>query len=412
MEAVMVYHCPNLIMENNLFIQPLITHLHVYNDATEPASIANCIFGESTRHKVHIPFVSIGQSGHDNCFYVRLSQYDRKLFAKDRDGLTLAEYRAAQGKSDSLVANPHMPGALGFRQGWQQIENNDFDGLFAANPRIVLRGIGLQPEAFRDFHFWKGWPYDQQWAVQVMEKLDTAESLVQGGKDDAALAAYVELAGKAPMTDRLKTDVLDCAAQCAVRLRDYDRAMELAKSIPLGPFAVRRKMAILVEQKKFAELIESFSNQALGGRAPDTSWICPEDEMVMADAFYYRALAYAESADLKAAEEDMRTMVTKEGRLNYTPGDTVLAVAWKRLGDFYRTQLRDDAKALNAYRKTLEMKDNPEIHGQLEAAAEEVRKLEGRQSSLRRVPPGVRFVARETVHEAAPFSRRYPESTP
>lgn len=376
MEAVMVYHCPNLIMENNVFIQPLITHLHVYNDATEPARVANCVFGENTRHKVHIPFVSIGRSGHNNCFYVRLSQYDRKLFTKGRGGLTLGEYRETRGNSDSLVASPHMLGALGFRQGWQQIENGDFDGLFATNPRIVLRGIGPEPEAFRDFHFWNGWPYDKQWAEKVAAKLDAAEALAKGGKDDEALAAYAKLAGKAPMTDRLKTDVLDRAAQCAVRLKDYDRAMELAKCIPLEPFAVRRQMAILVEQKKFAELVKSFSNQAMGGRDPHLSWICPEDEMVMADALYYRAIAYAESGDLKAAEDDMRTMVTKGSRLGYSPGDTVLAVAWKRLGDFYRTRLRDDAKALDAYRKALEMKSNPEIRDVFDAATDEVRKME------------------------------------
>ena len=71
-------------------------------------------------------------------------------------------------------------------------------------------------------------------------------------------------------------------------------------------------------------------------------------------------------------------MVTKGNPLDYTPGDTVLAVAWKRLGDFFRTRLRDDAKALDAYRKALETKSNPEIRDELEAAAEEVRKREGR----------------------------------
>jgi tetratricopeptide (TPR) repeat protein len=135
-------------------------------------------------------------------------------------------------------------------------------------------------------------------------------------------------------------------------------------------------MAILVEQKKFAELIKSFSNEAMGGAAPQTSWICPEDETVMADALYYRGIAYAEMGDLQAAEADLRTMVTKGNPLDYTPGDTVLAVAWKRLGDFYRTKLRDDAQALDAYRKALETKSNPAIRDELEAAAAYARKLE------------------------------------
>jgi hypothetical protein len=44
------------------------------------------------------------------------------------------------------------------------------------------------------------------------------------------------------------------------------------------------------------------------------------------------------------------------------------------LGDFYRTRLKDEAKALDAYRKALEIKSNPEISDELEAAAEEVKK--------------------------------------
>ena len=31
----------------------------------------------------------------------------------------------------------------------------DFDAFFATNPELTRRGIGLQPEAFRDFHFTK-----------------------------------------------------------------------------------------------------------------------------------------------------------------------------------------------------------------------------------------------------------------
>ena len=375
MEATMFHHCAGMRVEHCVFISPLITHIHVYNHATEPASVTHCIFGENTRHKVHICFVHLapGTIGADNCFYTRWPETERLVI----NNMTLPEYRARVGDTGSFVANPQMPGALGFRQGWQQIKNKDFDGLFAANPRIVLRGIGLQPEAFRDFHFWKGWPYDKEWAEEIVRRLDAAAALVEGGKDGEALAAYAELAGKMSMADRLKTDVLDRAAQCAVRLKDYERAMELAKSIPLGPLSIRRQMAILFEQRNFGELTELFADRP-GQGTLHLSWICPETEMVMADALHYRGIAYAESGDLKAAEAELRTMVTKGNRLDYTPGDTVLAVAWKRLGDFYRTRLREDAKALDAYRQTLKTKGNPEIRDELEAAAEEVRKLEGR----------------------------------
>lgn len=31
----------------------------------------------------------------------------------------------------------------------------DFDSFFATNPELIQRGIGLQLEAFKDFHFTK-----------------------------------------------------------------------------------------------------------------------------------------------------------------------------------------------------------------------------------------------------------------
>ncbi|MBN1442923.1 MAG: hypothetical protein JXA90_09445, partial [Planctomycetes bacterium] len=363
MEAVMIYHCPHLVVENSVFIAPLIIHLHVYNNQDEPAAVSRCIFGENTRHKVHISPLSIGGSMSCNCFYVRWSQYDRELL----DGMTLPEYHAARGDTGSLAANPCMPGALGFRQGWQQIENSDFDGLFATDPEIVLRGIGLQPEEFSGFHFWKGWPYDKGWAARVKERMTAAEELAKVGENAQAVAAFTSLAREMPMSDRLRTDVLDRAARCAARATDYARAMEIAKSIPLAPFAMRRQMAILVEQEKYAELIESFSEQAMGNSIHLT-WCCPETEEVMADGLHHRSIAYAETGDLKAAEADRRAMVEKGDRLGYSPGPTVLAVAWKRLGDFYRTRLSDDARALEAYRKALETKTHPEIRAVLDDA--------------------------------------------
>jgi hypothetical protein len=57
---------------------------------------------------------------------------------------------------------------------------------------------------------------------------------------------------------------------------------------------------------------------------------------IMADALYYRGIAYAETGDLKAAETDMRTVVDKGPRLNYSPGPTILDLSWERLGAFCR----------------------------------------------------------------------------
>jgi tetratricopeptide (TPR) repeat protein len=126
----------------------------------------------------------------------------------------------------------------------------------------------------------------------------------------------------------------------------------------------------------------------MGGAAIHLSWLCPETERVMADALYYRAIAYAETGNLKAAEADMRTMVDKGNRLGYSPGDAVLAVAWKRLGDFYRTRLKDEARALEAYRKALESKSSPGTRDVLKSAAEsaaEILHKQGRSDEARKL---------------------------
>ena len=344
-------NCSGLRIENNAFISPLIHHLLIHTRREDSYSVKNNIFAENTRGKAHIPFTAIGKSQSNNCFYTRWSHQDRKVIGGYlSDGVTLPEYRVLVKETDSFVANPQMPGALGFRQGWGPgIPNKDFNGLFATNPEVVKRGIGLQPEAFRDFHFWKGdWPYGKAWADKAIARLNAAEALVKAGKDAEALSAYAKLAEQTPMEARLKSDVLERAVSCADRLNDYKKAMELAKRIPLKPLSIRRQMALMAKRGEFAELLDAFADRP-GHGAPHLSWFCPETEMLLADALYYRATAYAETGDLDAAERELRTMVDKGKKLGYSPGSTVLDLCWKRLGDFHRDRLKDDAKALDAY---------------------------------------------------------------
>ena len=347
--------CPDLRVENNAFVSPLIHHILVHAHAGESYTVRNNLFAENTRGKAHIPFASIGRSESNNCFYTRWAPQDRKVMGSYPGSLTLPEYRAAVRKTDSFAANPQWPGARGFCQGWgPKPATRDFPGLFATNPLVVSRGIGLQPEAFGDFHFWKdAWPYDKAWAGKVLAQLRAAEDLVQAGKNAEALGVYARLAEQTPMEDRLRSDVLDRAALCADRLQDYDKATELARRIPLKPLSARRQMALMTKRGRFAELLEAFADRPGHGR-PHLSWYCPETEMPLADALYYRATAYAETGDLDAAERELRIMVDKGKKLGYSPGATVLDLCWKRLGDFYHDRRKDDAKALAAYRHVID----------------------------------------------------------
>lgn len=344
-------HCPKLRIENNVFISPLIQHLTVSNDPNEPALVANNVFSENTRGKAQICFVGLSPSVQEsnNCFYVRWPENERQVM----NYLTLPEHRAVR-QTNSFAANPQMPGAPGWKQGWGP-GAGDFNGLFATNPEVVKRGIGLQPEAFRDFHFkLTDWPYTLAWADKALAARKAAEALVKSGKDAEALAAYTNMVSNIPMGDRLKTDLLDQAALCANRLKQYDQAMTLAKQIPLKPFSVRRQMAIMLEQQKYTELLATFSDKAMGGFSFHLSWHYPELEDVMADLFYYRSIAFIQTNDLKSAEADLKTMVDKRNTLQYSPGEAIHELALLRLGDFYRMQLKDDKRAMEIYNSIID----------------------------------------------------------
>ena len=397
MESVMLYYGASPLVENCLFISPFITHIHMHSPAAQKGTVRHCIFGENTRGKLHACPVQVGGAMIENCFYMRCSQYQRKLY----NNKTLPEHHAAGEAKDSLYANPYMPGGLGFRLGWQQLANSyesenpyepiEFNRLFPTNPEVVIRDIGLQAEAFSDFHFFaeEKWPYTKEWAEKVKAGMDAAERLRTDDQPGKASEAYVNLWRKYPMSDRLKTDVLDRAAQCATEAGNYPQAMTIAETIPLRPFLVRRAMAILVAQKKYGELVE----RAVGDSAPQTNWVCPEDEMVMADAFYYLGLAYAETGNLDAAEKDMRTMVDKGAQWGYSPGFVVLTVAWRRLGAFYHTYAKNDAKALEAYREALKAETNPEIAEDIRAsanAAAQILRKQGKQAEAKKLEERVR----------------------
>jgi tetratricopeptide (TPR) repeat protein len=53
--------------------------------------------------------------------------------------------------------------------------------------------------------------------------------------------------------------------------------------------------------------------------------------------------------DLTAAEADLRVMNDKRAKIQCRSGEAIHDRAWLRLGDFYRDQLHDEARALEAY---------------------------------------------------------------
>ena len=341
--SVALSRCPDSLVENNVFIMTILRQL----TCDSPTIARGNIFCECIRNKTHQTLLELSEdvTESDNCFYLRWPE-DEKLAVNN---MPLPEYRVRTG-SNAFAANPMMPGTPGRLQGWQQSSDKDFDEFFTTNPELILRGIGLQPEAFSDFHLGvANWPYDRAWAEAFVKAANAAAALARAGKDAEALAAYTNLAENLPMSDRLKADVLEKASLCAERLKDYDRAMQLAKSIPVAPIAMHRQMQLMLEQKQYAELLAAFTHDAMGGRNFHQSFMYPEQEDVMADLYYYRSLAYIHTNDLAAAEADLKIMNDKRTQLAYRSGEAIHDLVWLRLGDFYRTHLKDDDRALEAY---------------------------------------------------------------
>ena len=341
--SVALSRCPDSRVENNVFIMTILRQL----TCDAPTVVRGNIFCECVRNKTHQTLLQLSSKVKEsnNCFYLRWPE-DEKLAINNR---TLPEYRARTG-SDAFTANPMLPGTPGRVQGWQRSSDKDFDEFFTTNPELILRGIGLQPEAFRDFRLGEAnWVYDRAWAKNFVEAADAASALAADGKDAEVLAAYIDLAKNLPMSDRLKADVLEKAFLCARRLKDYGRAMQLAKDIPVPPIAMQRQMQLMLEQKQYAELLDTFTHDSMGGRNFHLSFVYPEQEDVMADLYYYRSLAYIHTNDLAAAEADLKIMNDKRTQLSYRSGEAIHDRVWLQLGDFYRTHLKDDDRALAAY---------------------------------------------------------------
>lgn len=173
---------------------------------------------------------------------------------------------------------------------------------------------------------WADYPADRKAALD----------LAKAGKKDQALAAFIKLADTST-SDVQKSDALQQAVECVDNVKQYDRAMELAKKIPVAAISKTCQMQIMESSRKWNEIIENFKDEDIA------TW----PDSVKGDAFLIRGTAYYNvQKDGKNAEEDLKKAV--ESLVN----SNSKGVALNLLGDTYRNLLKDDSKALEAYRKT------------------------------------------------------------
>jgi len=351
MTSTVFSRCRNLMIEHNVFIDPLIFHLRVGGEKAFPSDVRNNIFCENTRGKVRIAPITLLQSESNNCFFPRWPEEERLIYGH----WTLPEYKARVRATDTFIGNPQFPGGTGWCQGWgPKVPNTDFHGLFACNPELVRRRIGLEPEAFRDFPFGEEpWPYTVAWAERILKQIAAADRLAGEGQSEQAMNAYLAIADQDIGEDRLKAELRRKAAMLADELGEYDRAMEIAKRIPCKLLAANCQMSILTAHEQYAAMIRKYVDDPAHG-LPYLNWACPETEIPLGDFYYFRGMAYAKTGRLDEAETDLKLMFDKTQRLHYHPGTLILDIAAKRLGDFYRDYRKDDRRALDAYMRVVD----------------------------------------------------------
>ena len=165
-----------------------------------------------------------------------------------------------------------------------------------------------------------------------------AMELVKSNKLDEALAALTNLAAGAGTSKFQKSDALEQAALCASRLKQYDRALELAAQIPLKPISKKCRMNLMFENRKFKELIDEFKDENI------ENW--PGDENTVGEGFYYRGMACFQWNDGTNAVKDLRKAA------EYLADEALLGQACLRLGDAC-LKLNDEPQALDAYLKAI-----------------------------------------------------------
>ena len=165
-----------------------------------------------------------------------------------------------------------------------------------------------------------------------------ALALVQAGKDAEALTAFTNMAGNVA-SEIQKSDALELAAECANRLKQYDKALELAKAIPLPAVSKKCRMNLLQANRKYSELLAEFKTEDID------HW----PESARGEAFFSRGQAFVQLKDGPAAEADLKK-AAEYSRERHTPG-----LAWLMLGNMCRDLLKDDQKALEAYGEGIKM---------------------------------------------------------
>lgn len=165
-----------------------------------------------------------------------------------------------------------------------------------------------------------------------------ALELMRENQHEQALAALLTMAEQPDYSVEQHSDSLELAVGCAQKLDQPERALELAKQVPIKPLAAILQMELLREQKRVEEALAQF------GEADLDSW----PDRYQGRASMVRGVLAYNSGQGKLALADFqrarRYLVTLPNRENTT------GVLQNLIGDTYQHLLDDQERAIAAYR--------------------------------------------------------------
>ncbi len=167
----------------------------------------------------------------------------------------------------------------------------------------------------------------------VLQRADALD-VVKQGKHAEALAAFHQLATNKP-TDLQQADALAQAIECALRLKQPAEALALAQQIRLPHHAKLARMRVLDANRQWGDLTTQFAHEDLA------QWPDP----LVAEAAALRGHAWLMVKDGPKAERDLQQAVA------WTTEDNQKGECLLNLGSTCRQLLKDDAKAIAAYRR-------------------------------------------------------------
>jgi len=173
-----------------------------------------------------------------------------------------------------------------------------------------------------------GYIEDREAAMELMRKRET----------QAALRAFNEMA-RGDVTDLQTSDALEQAVLCLIKLKQYDNARATADRIPIQGVRSLSHMRILRARKKDKAIVEQFKNAKIEEWPP----------LWRGDGYLLRGGAASRTGNGELAASDLENAIVYAATFDNYRNDKARTL--NALGEIYRDQLKDEEKAIDAFRR-------------------------------------------------------------